>query len=118
MESGKILDSAITASSHYGDDLKPQFARLNARGGSCSWAPKAVQDAWILVDFGEFISVTGVDTQGRCDNGRQWVKSYTLSYSADGQNWILYMERGSEKVPFISRSKHRFISDKTLMLVF
>jgi hypothetical protein len=100
MESGKILDSAITASSHYDYRLIPANGRLNTNRGYCAWTTSIVgkESAWIQVDLGDIIRVTGVATQGRCGRWPQWVTSYTVSYSTDGEIWEFYKESGSTKV--------------------
>ena len=97
MESGKILDSAITASSQYGMGLITVSARFNE--GGCAWSNRDAIDPypWIQADLGDITRVTGVATQGRC-NHPQWVLTYTVSYSSDGQNWEFYKESGTEKV--------------------
>jgi hypothetical protein len=102
MESGRILDSAITASSHYDYRLIPANGRLNTNRGSCAWATSIVgkESAWIQVDLVDIIWVTGVATQGRCSQWQQWVTSYTVSYSTDGEIWEFYKESGSTKVRY------------------
>ena len=96
MESGKILDTAITASSDYGMGLISANARLNE--GGCAWTKRdADTSPWIQADLGDITRVTGVATQGRC-NHPQWVLTYTVSYSSDGQNWEFYKESSTEKV--------------------
>ena len=99
MESGKILDSAITSSSVLNHNFKPYYARLRVHRGSCAWGPSYAdtQDSWLRVDFGNIFSLTGIATQGRC-NWRHRVTSYTVSYSTDTDNWQSYMESGNIKV--------------------
>ncbi len=100
MESGKILDSAITASSTYNHEFHPADARLNmVDRRQCCWTPvdSDRRTAWLRVDLDNIFSMTGIATQGRC-NWPQWVTSYTVSYSTDTENWQSYMESGSIKV--------------------
>ncbi|CAB4021654.1 Hypothetical predicted protein [Paramuricea clavata] len=100
MQSGEILDSAVTASSFYDGFFKPANARLNIFRGKCAWTPtnNGQQNAWIQVDLGDIKLITGVSTQGRCNAALpQWVKSYTVSHSSYGQQWKLYEESGSVK---------------------
>ena len=101
MESGKILDSAITASSAYSSSYVPHHGRLNLNHGAGGWAPASAKKdtSWIQVDLGDTMSVTGVATQGRCNcKSSYWVRSYTVSYSADGRDWEFLKESGSTKV--------------------
>ena len=102
MESGKILDSAITASSVFDQNFEPAYGRLNVYRGGCAWARAREEqvNTWIQVDLGDIISVTGVATQGRC-TWPQWVTSFEVSYSTDGENWEFYKESGSIKVRLI-----------------
>ena len=104
MQSGEILDSAITTSSFYDGLFKPANARLNIFRGKCAWRPTngGQQNAWIQVDLGDNKLVTGVSTQGRCDSiYSNWVESYMVSHSSsDGQKWEFYEESGSVKVSF------------------
>ena len=45
------------------------------------------------------MKITKLATQGRNDYGDQWVKSYTLAYSAEGSNvFQAYQENESDKV--------------------
>ena len=99
MENGKILDTAITASSVYGKDYLAAHGRLNLNSAGCAWASAilGINTAWIQVDLEDIKSVTGVATQGRC-NANQWVTSYTVSYSTDGQSWDFFKESDSTKV--------------------
>jgi len=50
---------------------------------------------------GEVTKVCGVASQGRpefVDQGDWFVKTYTLAYSKDGENWANYKEFGIAKV--------------------
>ena len=113
MESGKIMDDAITASTSFAEYLSTGKARLNVHLEGCAWSPKDgdKQTAWIQVDLSDVMSVTGVATQGRCVHP-QWVTSYTVSYSIDGQNWEFYKESGGTKVRSIHRERIRMSSLK------
>ena len=104
MENGKILDSAVTASSIHDAGLTPGNARLNLDLGDCAWTTTSAgrNNAWIQVDLGDIKSVTGVATQGRCRKWNQWVKSYTVSYSTDGQIWEFFKESDSPKVRLLT----------------
>ena len=51
------------------------------------------------MNFGRFVKVTIVSTQGR-DDRNEWVKKYRLTYSYDGMLLRNYQEDGSVKVIF------------------
>ena len=107
MESGKILDKQITASSKYDANHAAHQGRLNfqevVEGGgpkkSGSWsACKSDQNQWLQVDLLHQESVvTSVATQGRNRNPlwgehNQWVKSYKLQYSNNGVDFEYYKD--------------------------
>jgi hypothetical protein len=100
MESGKIPDNAITASSTYSSGYKPEYGRLNKVIGACAWttASGKKSNSWFQVDLGEMATVTGIATQGSCKPSTGWTTSYSLSYSTDSQNWKAYEESGKTKV--------------------
>ena len=89
MQSGKVPDSAITASSSANaNSYAPYVGRLHflssGSGKYGSWAAGANNlYQWLQVDFGSWTQILAVLTQGRQDSN-QWVKSYSLSYSYDG----------------------------------
>ncbi|XP_028417633.1 uncharacterized protein LOC114542082, partial [Dendronephthya gigantea] len=96
MQNGKIHDSHITASSFWSASLSPQKARLN---GVASWSSSGRnnQKQWIQIDLGKERVITAIATQGRA-NYNQWVKTYSVSYSLNGQNFQLYLINGVKKV--------------------
>ncbi len=98
MESGKIPDDAITASSFYNHDYKPEYGRLNKEIGTCAWQPTAPKNSWFQVDLGQLSTVAGIATQGSCKASAEWTTSYTVSYSTDGKKWMYYQESGKTKV--------------------
>ena len=49
------------------------------------------------VKLGRMFNVRGVATQGRHD-ADQWVKSYSVSYTADDFNWVFIRENSQVKV--------------------
>jgi hypothetical protein len=105
MESEKILDSAITASSFYDSRYVPGNGRLNVHfhGARCAWTTtkEGRDNAWFQVDLGNIVSVTGVAIQGNCAIDLfEWVTSYTVSYSIDGKNWEFFEESSSTKVGY------------------
>ena len=99
MESGKILDGQISASSQHSDDQAANRGRLrlnvkaNLRG---AWtAGRNVAHPWLQVYLGcESFIITGVATQGRNGCCMQWVTEYNLQYGDDKKNFQYYREQG------------------------
>ena len=124
MESGKILDKQITASSEWRANHAAHQGRLNfqevVEGGgarkSGSWsAHKNDKNQWLQVDLLRQESVvTSVATQGRNRNPRwgshkQWVKRYKLQYSNNGVDFEYYKDarQNSAKVRLKMSSIYR-----------
>ena len=99
MESGKVADSAITASSIHSSNYKPANGRLNKVLGLCAWTTTGggKTNSWFQVDLGELTTVTGIATQGSCKSS-DWTTSYTVSYSTNSQTWTAYKSAGTTKV--------------------
>ena len=93
MESGRISDSQISASSKFDDSLAATFGRLNFQDKGGGWAAlKPDANQWLQVDLNnEHRAVMRVATQGR-QNVNQYVKSYKLQYSNDEVNFRYYRE--------------------------
>ena len=86
VETGKIADSQISSSSAY-PGLEAVRGRLK---GASSWSAAALnKNQWVQIDLGQDEVVTAIATQGRA-NADQWVKSYSVSYSLDGENFVTY----------------------------
>ena len=115
MESGKILDKRITASSEWSANNVAQQGRLNFQEAfeigvprkSGSWSALINnQSQWLQVDLLRKESVvTSVATQGRNRHPlwrrrNQWVKSYKLQYSNNGVDFEYYKDarQNSSKV--------------------
>ena len=98
LQSGKIPDSAMTASSIA---CQPYLGRLWKRaGGWCAAANDVNQ--WLQIDFGEkFVKLQRVETQGR-QAADQWVTRYRLEFSYDGVFFEEYAPGGERKVSVIS----------------
>ena len=113
MENGAISDGQISASSEYSDNNAANQGRLHFKGTSNkagSWSAKN-NDAnqWLQIDLGvQYTSVTRVATQGR-NGADQWVKTYKLQYSNDGEAFQYYKEQGqtTEKVRGFCRSVNK-----------
>ena len=98
MESGKINNSQITASSVWSEasQMQPWAARLNNPNGF--WhAKQARVGEWLQIDFKQKTVVTKIATKGRPTNS-QWVTSYKISFSQEAVLWDFYKEKGEEKV--------------------
>ncbi len=81
IESGAILDGAMTAKSSQGSFL-PEEGRLNNTNAWAQAAPPD-QDDWLQVDLGSIKSIGQVQTQG-APAFSEWVITYELEYSDDG----------------------------------
>ncbi|XP_033105774.1 uncharacterized protein LOC117108037 [Anneissia japonica] len=108
MESLNIPASSIQASSEYNDQHGARRARLNIvpdSGGIGSWAARSNdQNQWIQVNLGQVKEVTGVITQGRNGNYDQWVTSYEVLYSMDGNNWEPVFGSDGQPKAFVGNS--------------
>ena len=124
MESGKILDRQITASSEWNTHHAAHQGRLNfqevVKEGrarkSGSWSARINnQSQWLQVDlFRQESVVTSVATQGRNRNSlwgahNHWVKSYNLQYSNNGVDFEYYKDaiQNSTKVRLKMASIYR-----------
>ena len=104
MQNYQIPGSAISASTSYDvNSMGPANGRLHFQaktGKYGAWAVVSDSDdkfQWFQVDFGRFIKVTGVATQGRQDHA-WWVKTYSLSFSYKGIFFKDYKENEITKV--------------------
>ncbi|XP_029202215.2 uncharacterized protein LOC114966489 [Acropora millepora] len=93
MESGKIADSALVASSRYNQYWGPERGRLyqqNEGSYGSAWISQ-FQDSkqFLQIDLGAITKVTRIAHQGRGDAG-WWTKSFTISYSNDGAKFTPY----------------------------
>lgn len=96
MESGKITDSQISASSRHNDAGSARMGRLYNQERSGAWTA-ATNDAnqWLQIDLGSYYTrVTRIATQGRYGEWIQWVTGYKLQHSEDGVNFQYYREHG------------------------
>ena len=93
-----IKDFQITASSEWASDHAASLARLNfkaGRGRRVGWSARFNNASqWIQVALEKSTKLTGIATQGRNQEYRQWVTKYQLEYSDDGVNFQFYKEPG------------------------
>ncbi|KAM4044098.1 coagulation factor V [Anomaloglossus baeobatrachus] len=98
MESYKIKDAQITASSHktswYTSSWLPSLARLNKAGSVNAWQAKSNNNQqWLQIDFLVTKKITGMMTQGaKFLLSEMYVKSYAVQYSDNGKDWKSYMD--------------------------
>ncbi|XP_031433856.1 EGF-like repeat and discoidin I-like domain-containing protein 3 isoform X4 [Clupea harengus] len=105
MKTGHIQDFQISSSSVFQtlnmDSFSwgPGKARLDKQGKVNAWASAANdQSQWLQVDMLLPTKVTGIITQGAKDFGRvQFVGSYKLAFSNDGERWIMYQDESQQK---------------------
>lgn len=100
--SATLLDSSqLTASSSESRWHGPQFGRLNLAKSSESvgaWC-SAIDDAsqFFQIDLSQPKRIKKVQIQGRDSTYPKYVKSFTLSFSNDGTEWIDVVDAGGNK---------------------
>uniref|UniRef100_A0A673WE43 EGF like repeats and discoidin domains 3 n=1 Tax=Salmo trutta TaxID=8032 RepID=A0A673WE43_SALTR len=105
MKSGHIQDYQVTASSLFRTlnmDMftwEPGKARLDKQGKVNAWTSgHSDQSQWLQVDMLLPTKVTGIITQGAKDFGHvQFVGSYKVAYSNDGERWLVYQDEKQRK---------------------
>ncbi|XP_069792364.1 EGF-like repeat and discoidin I-like domain-containing protein 3 isoform X2 [Narcine bancroftii] len=105
MKSGHIQDYQITASNIFRTlnmDIftwEPCKARLDKQGKINAWTSgRSDQSQWLQIDLLVPTKVTGIITQGAKDFGHiQFVGSYKVAYSNDGNNWSIYKDDKQQK---------------------
>ena len=107
MESGRISDASIRASTEFNFGHRAANARLNFRAGhgrTGAWSARYNDHGqWIQIDLRRTMEIRRVAIQGRPD-ADQWVKSYTLFYSQDGGHFYPY-ENNKVKYPLLFFSR-------------
>ena len=93
MEDETIPDDHITASSVANKYNRAANGRLHFKlspGRSGAWsAEHKNKEQWLQVDLGSLAIITEIETQGKKEKN-QWVKSYNVSYSLDGESFHSY----------------------------
>ena len=101
IQSGRIKNNQITASSMWNKYHAPYFGRLKrVRRGRYmgGWSARHNNHRqWIQVDLRRIIKLTVISTQGR-KLAKQWVTRYTVSYSVDCVHFVPYKQRDRLKV--------------------
>ena len=88
MESKRIPDESITASSTKSADHSPSFARVDGSGAWCS-APED-KSPYIQIMLEEQKLITAITTQGSSSD-LSWSRKYKVKYLEKG-NWKSYKE--------------------------
>uniref|UniRef100_A0A4W6GAR8 Neuropilin n=1 Tax=Lates calcarifer TaxID=8187 RepID=A0A4W6GAR8_LATCA len=101
MESGKITDDQITASSTFYDNhWLPRQARLNYNDNG--WTPNEDSNReYIQVDLHTLKVLTGIATQGAISKETQnayHVTTFKLEVSTNGEDWMVYRHGKNHKV--------------------
>nr|XP_012803042.1 adipocyte enhancer-binding protein 1 isoform X1 [Jaculus jaculus] len=108
MESHRIEDNQIRASSMLRHGLGPQRGRLNMQAGANeddyydgAWcAEDESQTQWIEVDTRRTTRFTGIITQGRDSTVHDdFVTTFFVGFSNDSQTWVMYTN-GYEEMTF------------------
>ncbi|XP_025023004.1 coagulation factor V [Python bivittatus] len=105
MESGAIKNSEITASSYkttWWSSWEPSLARLNLKGRTNAWLPKANNNyQWLQIDLQQLTKITSIITQGaKSMSTEMYVKTFSIHYSDDDSTWKPYLDASTsmEKV--------------------
>ncbi|XP_041935691.1 neuropilin-2-like isoform X1 [Alosa sapidissima] len=101
MESGRISDDQITASSSYYDGRwSPRQARLNNMDNA--WTPNEDSNKeYIQVDLHFLKVLTGIATQGAISKDTQksyYVLTFKLEVSTNGEDWMTYRHGKNHKI--------------------
>lgn len=103
MESGFIANQQLSAHSAWNDNharYGASRARLYLNDWPQGWsAQKNDPSPWLQVDLQLVRTVTAVATQGYGnEKEKEWVKTYVLMTSRDGERWNAYKEGGRKRV--------------------
>ena len=93
MQSGKVGNHSITASSHY-SKYPAWKARLNSGIEKAWYAFPQDPQPWIQVDLEKPTWLKAVATQGKVFSF--YVKTYKVAYSPDEVTWFTYGEPGDD----------------------
>ena len=117
MEDETIPDDQIIASSVANKYNRAANGRLHFKlspGRSGAWsAEHKNKEQWLQVDLGSLAIITAIATQGKGEKD-QWVESYSISYSLDGESFQSYIYG---KV-LHARKKHTYTYKHTLIYTY
>ncbi|XP_073771366.1 EGF-like repeat and discoidin I-like domain-containing protein 3 isoform X8 [Danio rerio] len=108
MKTGHIQDYQLSSSSVFQTlsmdmfSWDPSKARLDKQGKVNAWtSAHNDQSQWLQIDLLIPTKVTGIITQGAKDFGHvQFVGSFKLAFSNDGEKWIIYQDEKQHKDKF------------------
>lgn len=92
LESGKVNDSQLSASSHF-PMFSPLEGRLNNEKAWCT----SLNNQYLQIDLLEVRHVLALATQGYKGNFSNYVKTYEIEYSYDGVKWFDYEDDSGKK---------------------
>ncbi|XP_062435056.1 neuropilin-2 isoform X2 [Rhea pennata] len=100
MESGRISNAQISASSTYSDGRwTPQQSRLNSDDNG--WTPNVDSNKeYLQVDLHFLTVLTAIATQGAVSRETQngyYVRTYKLEVSTNGEDWMMYRHGKNHK---------------------
>ncbi|PFX13502.1 EGF-like repeat and discoidin I-like domain-containing protein 3, partial [Stylophora pistillata] len=112
-----ILDSFMTATSHYQRDSwndQPANGRLNGTKSDGWCAGKKDKDQWLQVDLRKVFKVCAVATQGDI-TGNDWVIDFKLAHSKSYEDgWPTYRDANGSEVTFHREGGSHAISQHPL----
>lgn len=101
LQSGRLHNRYVTASSYWDNYHAPYLARLHWRRRGRymgAWSAKHNNRyQWLQLDFGKAAKIIRFATQGRQD-ADQWVTQYYVMSSLDGIRFVEYKERNNRRV--------------------
>ena len=107
MANGYIMDNETTSSSSQDASTTAKNGRLNYTAGSSWCAGTNDTSPYLQIDLQVRHIICAVSTQGN-SKADQWVKTYKLQSSNDGETWSMHKEQGLNKV-LLSCKQYNFL---------
>ena len=105
MESSKVSNASVNASSYLGEGYEPWNARYNRHYGKGAWcASENAKDEFMEVQFTRVHVISQIAIQRKQKTspddrvGKAWVTKFVFSYSEDGLSWSEYSDGHGVKV--------------------
>nr|QHR82767.1 lactadherin 1 [Vipera anatolica senliki] len=115
MQTGAIADTQLTASSVYYGFLGlqrwgPELARLHNSGLVNAWTASSYDlNPWIQINLLKTMFISGVVTQGASRGGfSEFVETYKISYSLDGQVFEFYKDENQTREKIFSGNADKY----------